>query len=141
MASGWRPGAGKQKEDQFSDGTLRMIGLLWSLQESDSLLLLEEPELSLNGAIVSKIASLIHQLQKPRKRQVIISSHSADLLTDRGISLKEILVLEPASEGTKVHVSSDIKDVKNLLDGGMNPASAILPRIKPKNINQLTLGF
>jgi predicted ATPase len=137
----WRPGAGKQKEDQFSDGTLRMIGLLWSLQESDSLLLLEEPELSLNGAIVSKIASLIHQLQKPRKRQVIISSHSADLLTDRGISLKEILVLEPASEGTKVHVSSDIKDVKNLLDGGMNPASAILPRIKPKNINQLTLGF
>jgi hypothetical protein len=41
----WRPGAGKQKEDQFSDGTLRLIGLLWSLQEGDSLLLLEEPEL------------------------------------------------------------------------------------------------
>ncbi|RAQ41462.1 chromosome segregation protein SMC, partial [Arthrospira sp. O9.13F] len=42
----WRPQAGKQREDQFSDGTLRLIGLLWSLLESDSLLLLEEPELS-----------------------------------------------------------------------------------------------
>lgn len=137
----WRPGAGKQKEDQFSDGTLRLIGLLWALQEGDSLLLLEEPELSLNDAIVSKLAPLIHRLQKPRKRQVIISSHSSDLLNDRGISLNEVVVLEPASEGTKACVASDIDDVKNMLKGGMTPASAILPRIKPKNINQLTLEF
>ncbi len=137
----WRPGAGKQKEDQFSDGTLRMIGLLWSLQEGNSLLLLEEPELSLNGAIVSKLAPLIHKLQKPRKRQVILTSHSAELLNDRGISLNEIIVLEPASEGTKVVVASDIKEVKMMLNEGMSPASAILPRIKPKNINQLTLEF
>ncbi|MEO5572802.1 MAG: AAA family ATPase [Bacteroidia bacterium] len=135
----WRPGAGKQKEDQFSDGTLRLIGLLWSLQEGDSLLLLEEPELSLNGAIVSKLAPLIHQLQKPRKRQVIISSHSSDLLNDRGISLNEIVVLEPAAEGTRAVVASNITEVKNMLNGGMTPGNAILPRIKPKNINQLTL--
>lgn len=137
----WRPGAGKQKEDQFSDGTLRMIGLLWSLQEGDSLLLLEEPELSLNGAIVSKLAPLIHKLQKPRKRQVILTSHSAELLNDKGISLNEIIVLEPALEGTKVVVASDIDEVKMMLNEGMSPASAILPRIKPKNINQLTLEF
>ncbi|MBI4683500.1 MAG: AAA family ATPase [Nitrospirae bacterium] len=137
----WRPGAGKQKEDQFSDGTLRMIGLLWSLQEGDSLLLLEEPELSLNGAIVSKLAPLIHKLQKPRKRQVILTSHSAELLNDKGISLNEIIVLEPASEGTKVVVASGIKEVKMMLNEGMSPASAILPRIKPKNINQLTMEF
>lgn len=137
----WRPGVGKQKEDQFSDGTLRLIGLLWALQEGDSLLLLEEPELSLNGAIVSKLAPLIHRLQKPRKRQVIISSHSSDLLNDRGISLNEVLVLEPASEGTKASVASDIDDVKHMLKEGMTPASAILPRIKPKDINQFTLEF
>lgn len=137
----WRPDAGKQKEDQFSDGTLRMIGLLWSLQEGDSLLLLEEPELSLNGAIVSKLAPLIHKLQRNKKRQVILTSHSSDLLNDRGISLKEIIVLEPAKEGTMANVASDIKEVKSMLSQGMTPASAILPRIKPKDINQLTLGF
>ncbi|HNW98527.1 MAG TPA: AAA family ATPase [Bacteroidales bacterium] len=137
--SHWRPGAGRQREEQFSDGTLRLIGLLWLLQEGDSLLLLEEPELSLNGAIVSKLAPLIYKLQKQRKRQVLISTHSSDLLNDRGISLKEIAVLEPASEGTKITIASNIKDVKKMLDTGMSPASAILPRVKPKDINQLSL--
>jgi len=39
----WRPKAGKQREDQFSDGTLRLIALLWSLQDGRSPLLLESP--------------------------------------------------------------------------------------------------
>ena len=137
----WRPKAGKQKEDQFSDGTLRLIGLLWSLQEGDGLLLLEEPELSLNGAIVAKIPSLIYKLQKPKKRQIILTSHSTDLLSDRGISLDEILLLEPTHEGTKIQIAGDIAEIKAMLDGGMTPADAILPRTKPKNINQLTIGF
>ena len=37
----WRPQGAKQQEDQFSDGTLRLIALLWSLLESQALLLLE----------------------------------------------------------------------------------------------------
>lgn len=73
----WRPKAGRQQEDQFSDGTLRLIALLWSLLEGDSLLLLEEPELSLNAGIVSQLAPLIHRMQRARKRQVLISTHSA----------------------------------------------------------------
>lgn len=135
----WRPKAGKQKEDQFSDGTLRLIGLLWSLQEGDGLLLLEEPELSLNGAIVSKIPALIYKLQKPKKRQVLITTHSLDLLSDKGISLDEILVLSPSAEGTIVLAASSIPEIKAMLEGGMSPAQAILPRNKPKDINQLTL--
>lgn len=135
----WRPKAGKQKEDQFSDGTLRLIGLLWSLQEGDSLLLLEEPELSLSSAIVSKIPALIYKLQKPKKRQVFISTHSLDLLSDKGISLDEILVLSPSVEGTIVDTASSIPAIKQMLAGGMSPAQAILPRTKPKNINQLTI--
>lgn len=135
----WRPKAGKQKEDQFSDGTLRLIGLLWSLQEGDSLLLLEEPELSLNSGIVSRIPALIYKLQKPKKRQVLISTHSIDLLSDKGISLDEILLLTPSVEGTMVQTASSIPEIKAMLQGGMNPATAILPRTKPKNINQLTL--
>lgn len=135
----WRPKAGKQKEDQFSDGTLRLIGLLWSLQESDSLLLLEEPELSLNSAIVARIPALIYKLQKPKKRQVLISTHSMDLLSDKGISLDEILLLTPSVEGTVIHTASSIPEIKAMMEGGMSPASAILPRTKPRNINQLTL--
>ena len=135
----WRPKAGKQREDQFSDGTLRLIGLLWSLQEGDGLLLIEEPELSLNSAIVERIPSLIYKLQKPKKRQTIITSHSTDLLDDRGISLDEILVLEPTIEGTNIKPASSFPEIKAMLKGGIAPGTAILPRTKPKNINQLSL--
>lgn len=137
----WRPDAGKQKEEQFSDGTLRMIGLLWALQEGDGLLLLEEPELSLNAAIISKLPAIIYKIQKQKKRQVIMTSHSADLLRDKGVSLHEVLVLTPDKEGTKIEVAANIKEVRAMLDGGMTPGEAILPRTAPRHTDQLLLGI
>ncbi|PSB18802.1 chromosome segregation protein SMC [Phormidesmis priestleyi ULC007] len=135
----WRPGAGKQREDQFSDGTIRLIGLLWSLLESDSLLLLEEPELSLNAGITAKLPSLIYRLQKAKKRQVMLSTHSADLLSDGGIGGEEVLMLTPTAEGTKAELASSIEEVSSLLDAGLTVADAALPRATPKQIEQLSL--
>ena len=40
MYTHYRPNAGWQREEQFSDGTLRLLGLLWVLLEGESLLLL-----------------------------------------------------------------------------------------------------
>ncbi|PIG93110.1 ATP-binding protein [Gloeocapsopsis sp. IPPAS B-1203] len=135
----WRPGAGKQREDQFSDGTLRLIGLLWSLLESDSLLLLEEPELSLNAGITAKLPSLIYRLQKAKKRQVMLSTHSADLLSDEGIGGEEVLLMTPTAEGTKVEVASSIQEINSLLEGGLTVADAALPRATPAQVDQLSL--
>lgn len=90
LYSHWRQNAGWQREDQFSDGTLRLIGLLWCLLERDSLLLLEEPELSLNSAIVRTLAPLISRTQRQRRRQVIVSTHSDHLLMDKGIDASEV---------------------------------------------------
>lgn len=140
----WRPNAGKQREDQFSDGTLRLIALFWSLLDGDSLLLLEEPELSLNAGIVERLAPLISRLQsqKKRRRQVLISSHSPALLSDQGIEPDAVLMLTPTKEGTDVQVAGHVKAVKALLDAGLSPAEAILPRFRPKNLGpQLQLTF
>ncbi len=135
----WRPDAGKQREDQFSDGTLRLIGLLWSLLETDSLLLLEEPELSLNAAIVSRLPALIYRLQRPKKRQVILSTHSADLLSDQGISAEEVLLMTPGAEGTQVQLASGDEQIKMLLEGGLSIADAALPHTVPPNIEKLSV--
>jgi predicted ATPase len=135
----WRPGAGKQREDQFSDGTLRLIAILWSLLGNDSLLLLEEPELSLNAGITAKLPSLIYRLQKTKKRQIILSTHSADLLSDEGIGGEEVLLMTPTAEGTKVEVASSIKEISSLLEGGLTVADAALPRTTPINVDQLSL--
>jgi predicted ATPase len=102
----WRPRGAKQREDQFSDGTLRLIGLLWSLLESDSMLLLEEPELSLNSGIIRKLPALMYRIQRQKKRQILISTHSSDLLSDPGIGGEEVLLLTPSEEGTRVELAS-----------------------------------
>jgi predicted ATPase len=135
----WRPMGARQREDQFSDGTLRLIALLWSLLDGEGLLLLEEPELSLNAAIVRALPSIIYRLQRKQKRQVVISTHSADLLSDKGIGGEEVLLLTPGSEGTQVQVASAIEEVRDLLEGGFSVAEAVIPRTEPKAGQQLLL--
>ena len=135
----WRAKGAKQREDQFSDGTLRLIGLLWSLMEGESLLLLEEPELSLNSGVVAKIPPLINRLQRIRSRQVILSTHSYDLLSDKGLDGKEVIMLRPSAEGTDVSLASSKREIRDLMEGGVSVADAILPRIVPQSIGQLDL--
>lgn len=135
----WRPNAGRQREDQFSDGTLRLIGLLWTLLDGDSLLLLEEPELSLHTSIVSKLPEIIWKMQRAHKRQVIASTHSAELLQDQGIAPEEVALLQPrGSEGTEVKLTSDMGAIRKLLEDGMSMAEAVLPHTAPQHVSQLT---
>jgi predicted ATPase len=138
LYSHWRPKAGCQREDQFSDGTLRLIGLLWSLLEGESMLLLEEPEQSLNSAIVGQLAPMIHRVQKRRHRQVLISTHS-DALLSEGIDGREVLMLTPSREGTEVKVAADVNEIRVLLESGFTAGEAILPRSNPPSPEQLSL--
>nr|VFJ91917.1 MAG: Predicted ATPase [Candidatus Kentron sp. LFY] len=132
----WRPKAGWQREDQFSDGTLRLIGILWVLQEGNSPLLLEEPELSLNSGIVSQLAPLISRMQRTPRRQVLISTHSDALLTDPGIDGREVLILDPSREGTGVRPASAIDDVKALLGAGFTVGEAALPKTRHSDMDR-----
>ncbi|WP_426020262.1 AAA family ATPase [Brevundimonas sp. DWR2-3-1b1] len=135
LYSHWRPNAGWQREDQFSDGTLRLIGLLWSLLESESLLLLEEPELSLNSAIVARLGPLIYRMQRQRRRQVIVSTHSMDLLSDEGIEAREVILLEPSHEGTAATALSDFDDLSRLMKAGLSAGEVVLPRTRPRQLD------
>jgi predicted ATPase len=135
----WRPKGAKQSEEQFSDGTLRLFGLLWALQEGDGPLLLEEPELSLHSGVVRHLARLIYQMQKVRQRQVFVSTHSVDLLSDSGIGGEEVLMLLPDVEGTRVIPSVQVGEIRALLQSGMTIADAVFPHTEPKNSAQLEL--
>jgi predicted ATPase len=135
----WRPNAGRQREDQFSDGTLRLIGLFWSLLDGDSPLLLEEPELSLHSGIVSKLPGLFYRLQRRRKRQIFVSTHSWDLLSQQGIGGEEVVMLTPDPEGTRVELASSVDEVRELLDAGLTVADVALPRTAPTGLGQLDL--
>jgi predicted ATP-dependent endonuclease of OLD family len=104
------------------------------LLEGQGLLLLEEPELSLHTAIVEKLPELFYSLQRTQKRQlrqIIITTHSSELLSDRGLSLSQIVLLKTDGEGTKAEVASERQEIKALLDGGMTPAEAVIPYTRP----------
>ncbi|MBV9508127.1 MAG: AAA family ATPase [Acidobacteriia bacterium] len=139
MYAHWRPNAGRQREDQFSDGTLRLIGLFWSLLEGDAPVLLEEPELSLHSGIVAKLPALFYRLHRRKKRQIFVSTHSGDLLSDKSIGAEEVVILRPDKEGTIVEVASSIAEVRDLLDAGLSVADVVVPRTSPPTLGQFDL--
>ena len=87
--------------------------------------------------INAKLPSLIEQLQKGKRRQIFISTHSSDLLSDPGIGGEEVLLLTPRPEGTQVEVASSLEDIKPLLSAGLSIADTVLPKTKPTHIDQL----
>ena len=135
----WRPQGAWQTEEQFSDGTLRLLGLLWALAEGGGPLLLEEPELSLHPEIVRVLPQLFARVQRLTGRQIFTSTHSQDLLHDDGIGLDEVLLFVPESEGTSVTATETIKDIKLLLQGGLSLADVVIPKTRPEKVTQLTL--
>jgi predicted ATPase len=135
----WRPQGAWQTEEQFSDGTLRLMGLLWVAMEGGGPLLLEEPELSLHSEIVRFLPQMFARIQRRTGRQIILSTHSPDLLRDEGIGLDEVLLLRPGGEGTEVTPASAFREIQDLLQGGLTLAEAIIPKTRPDRTEQLTL--
>jgi len=134
----WRPRGVLQDETQLSDGTLRLLALLWLLEESRGTILLEEPELSLHDAIVRRLVGVIHRANR-NNSQIMMSTHSADLLHDEGVSGHETLVFTPQNIGTKIMSGVDILTIKNLLENGFTVGEAVVPYTAPPGIEQLSL--
>lgn len=121
----------KQREDQFSDGTLRLMSILWLLQErGNAPLLLEEPELSLNEEIVAQLPRIMSSVKSKsrRGRQIIITTHSHALLSNSGIDPAGIVILTPSDDGSSMRGVS--QNEVAALSAGLTPAEAVLPNAR-----------
>lgn len=135
----WQPQGAWQTEEQLSDGTLRLMGLLWATMEGGGPLLLEEPELSLHSEIVRVLPQMFARVQRRTNRQILISTHSSDLLRDDGIGLDEVVLFVPGAEGTTVTTTDKHDDIRELLQGGLSMADIVVPKTRPEQAQQLTL--
>ena len=136
----WRHNASSQKEESFSDGTLRLLALLWSIFDANGPLLLEEPELSLHEEIVKQLPSIFARLDRTRKlktRQIIITTHSEAMLDTPEIGANEILRLKPDVEGTVI-LTADEQETR-LIEEGLTVAEVLLPKTRPSQIEQLSI--
>jgi predicted ATPase len=132
----WRPQGAWQTEEQFSDGTLRLMGLLWAVLDGNGPMLLEEPELSLHPEVVRFIPQMFVRIQRRSGRQILTSTHSTDLLRDEGIGLDEVLLLQPG-DGTSVRPVSGFEEIRALLEEGLSLADAVMPQTSPEKVQQL----
>ncbi len=134
----WRPQGSKQTEMQFSDGTLRLIGFLFAILSGKGISLLEEPEINLHPGVVAQLPEFIAKMQRHKKRQIILTTHSYDILANGGIDEKEVILLQNDKEGTKATVVADIEEVREIVKAGLSIADAVLPITSPDRIQQLS---
>lgn len=135
----WRHRGAWQSESDFSDGTLRLLGLLWAVFDGSGPLLLEEPELSLHPEVVRYIPPMLARMQTRTRRQVMASTQSTDLLQDPGIGLDEVFMLLPGREGTVIEPAADFAELQALLGGGLSMGEAVMPRTRPAHAEQLSI--
>ncbi len=138
----WRPDPALQDERDLSDGTLRLIGMLWLLQEathSNRVVLLEEPELSLHASTIRQLPAILYRMTRGRGSQVILSTHSVDMLKDPGLGVNEVIVLEPGQDGTIVTSVADLADIDLLLTADLNLDEILEPITRPSQIGRLSL--
>lgn len=136
----WREAPTRQSEADFSDGTLRLLGLLWTVVSAPAnggVLLLEEPELSLNAAIVRTLPTVLAAAQRDRNMQVVLSTHAPELLDDEGISPREVLVLRVTDDGTTVTLLSEIDEVADELAAELPKSEIVDGLVSPQDLSGL----
>ncbi|BEV17456.1 AAA family ATPase [Herbaspirillum sp. DW155] len=89
----------------MSDGTLRALGVLTALLQSNvdyspTLIGIEEPETALHPAASSALREALVRASK--NTQVLVTSHSPDLLDDRNIDADAVLAVVSEAGETKV---------------------------------------
>ena len=120
----FRPNASAQDERDFSDGTLRLIGLLWVLSdrsEPKAPVLLEEPELSLHAEILKVLPSLLARASTSVGRQVIASSHGSSMLEDPALSPDELCPRSLAQKAPRSSSLDPILWLRNWLPAAISP--------------------
>jgi predicted ATPase len=116
----------------MSDGTLRAIGLLAAVfqRPAPSLIAVEEPEATIHpGALESVLDVLRHA---SRQMQVVITTHSPDLLEAKWIEDHHLRIVEwidgatrvaPVSEATRQALQAHLMSAGELLrSNALNPA-------------------
>lgn len=134
----WRFSAARQTEEQFSDGTLRLLGFLWSITERGGPLLLEEPELSLHDAVVQHLPAMMRRAQRLSGRQVIASTHSRAIIDAPGVGLADVHRIVVGKDGSAIETAADnLQVVAQVTEAGWSIADAVLPMTTPTGVDRL----
>ena len=108
----------------ISDGTLRTIGLLAAVYQRPAPLLIavEEPEMSIHPGALGVVFDLL--LEASERMQVIVTTHSPELLDEKEIRDRNLRMVEWSEGATRITSVSDAN--RRALEEGLMEAGGLL---------------
>lgn len=125
-----RGASGIYSHEQFSEGTLRLLGLLFdlaTLPRDTSVVLIEEPETFLQASVVRSLPSLLAEVAMNRDVQMIISTHSPELIDSELVLPSQVLMLRSENGETTGQLLSESNDprIKAVVSAGLPKSQGI----------------
>lgn len=125
-----RGASGVYSHEQFSEGTLRLLGLLFdlaTLPRDTSVVLIEEPETFLQASVVRSLPSLLAEVAMDRDVQMIISTHSPELIDSELVLPSQVLMLRSENGETTGQLLSESNDprIKAAVSAGLPKTQGI----------------
>jgi len=125
-----RGASGVYSHEQFSEGTLRLLGLLFdlaTLPRDTSVVLIEEPETFLQTSVVRSLPSLLAEVAMNRDVQMVISTHSPELIDSELVLPSQVLVLRSENGETTGELLSQSNDprIEAVVSAGLPKSQGI----------------
>ena len=126
-----KPGArGVYSHECFSEGALRLLGILFNLAtlpRTTSIVLIEEPETFLQASVVRSMSSFLAEVAVTHDVQMVISTHSPELIDSELVLPSQVLVLRPEDGETTGELLSQSSDprIRAVISAGLPKSEAI----------------
>ena len=125
-----RGASGVYSHEQFSEGTLRLLGMLFNLAtlpRDTSVVLIEEPETFLQASVVRSLPSLLAEVAMNRDVQMVISTHSPELIDSELVLPSQVLMLRSENGETTGELLSESNDprIKAVVSAGLPKSQGI----------------
>ena len=122
--------SGVYSHEQFSEGTLRLLGMLFNLAtlpRDTSVVLIEEPETFLQASVVRSLPSLLAEVAMNRDVQMVISTHSPELIDSELVLPSQVLMLRSENGETTGELLSESNDprIKAVVSAGLPKSQGI----------------
>ena len=125
-----RGARGVYSHEQFSEGTLRLLGMLFglaTLPRTTSIVLIEEPEAFLQASVVRSMSTFLAEVAMTHDVQMVISTHSPELIDSELVLPSQVLVLRPEDGETVGELLSQSNDprIHAVISAGLPKSEAI----------------
>ena len=125
-----RGASGVYSHERFSEGTLRLLGMLFDLATlpgATSIVLIEEPETFLQASVVRSLPSLLAEVAMNRNVQMVISTHSQELIDSELVLPSQVLMLHSENGETTGQLLSESNDprIKAVVSAGLPKSQGI----------------